>query len=640
MVPSQLLLVLLSLSAGGWAQSNSLPAPDTPASSARQPENTPVEQAPSSAARPPASVNTPSARVETPPGSARPNPQETSAAVSQSAPTAAASPARPTNAASQVPASSNRDDRSVDSPSSRISGPADSNTPQSTRAAPGLVQGDTTTGTTRTTSATTTGTVAASGSPQSAGSNGTDTRTGNISGADSGAGVATASPSSPGLATTASFSAQPSDAFLNVNQSAVEKIPESKAPTPPDVATLAQLQAELAANIPSKPLSEKSAKALAVMETAYFEYFVNKDPAPVDMGKLVVPASISQCKTQYARSLTRKRSLVDKVLAYVPLVSRDLRGFDNCKAVESLEVGVYFQYMRATATAERPNELESRVKAQVDALNEALGAVKINFRYMSLNWWEPKANEDWTVVDRKETKLQEWQQRTKAPGKLMLTVWIVNGLRGSQSDDLNSYATFPNEQLDPNDGVVIEAEHVQGGDSTTLIHDVGHWFGLGHTFGEIGENCIIKDGLTNSTQTSGMKDVVYECSQVPCSGGSAVEINNYMSYSSCRGKTPREGFTTDQKARMFANALQFRRGYETGECMPDGKAAAAAAARTRKRSSSMQDILDGKCPDYDKQADILMDTPHSLGARTLGDGSSNMGWTVLGGLCAMAVLFG
>ncbi|KAI8188346.1 hypothetical protein K4K51_006850 [Colletotrichum sp. SAR 10_75] len=358
------------------------------------------------------------------------------------------------------------------------------------------------------------------------------------SGAGAGAGVATASPSSPNLATTVSFSAQPSDGFSNVNQSVVEKMPESKTPTPPDASTLEQFNAELTANVPEKAISQKNAKALAILETAYFEYFVNKDPAPVDMGRIAIPASISQCQTQYARSLVKRRGIVDEVLSYVPLLSRDLRGFDNCKAVESLEVGVYFHYMRATSTADRPNELESRVKAQVDVLNEALGAIKINFRYMSLNWWEPKTGEVWSVVTRRETKLQEWQQRTRAPGKLTLTVWLVNGLRGSQNDDLNSY-------------------------------------------------------------------------------------------SSCRGKTPQDGFTTDQKTRMFANALQFRRGYEAGECMPDGKAA------VRKRSS-MQDLLDGKCPDVDKQANILMDAPHSLSARA--HGLSKMGWAVLAGWWAATLV--
>lgn len=57
---------------------------------------------------------------------------------------------------------------------------------------------------------------------------------------------------------------------------------------------------------------------------------------------------------------------------------------------------------------------------------------------MGLNWWEPKANEDWTSVTRKEGKLRDWQDRSRAPGKLTLTVWIVNGLIGSENSDLNS----------------------------------------------------------------------------------------------------------------------------------------------------------------------------------------------------------
>ncbi|KAK2016143.1 hypothetical protein LZ32DRAFT_626499 [Colletotrichum eremochloae] len=436
-------------------------------------------------------------------------------------------------------------------------------------------------------------------------------------------GVATGTISSPELATTASFAALPSDRFSAVNETALRTVPESNVMTPPDVATVDELHAELAVNIPAQGMSQENAKAIAVLETAYFEYFVTKDPAPVDVGRISIPPSISQCPNKYAGALTKSKSFVDGVLSWVPLISRDLRGFDNCKAVGSLEVGVYFHYMRASPTAPRPNELEARVKAQVDTLNEALGAVRINFRFMALNWWEPKANEDWSTVSRGEKKLMEWQNRTRAPGKLMLTVWMVNGLRDSGKGDheLNSYATFPNEKLDAADGIVIEEARVQGGDATTLVHDVGHWLGLGHTFDEIGQVCLVQDGLTNATQTSGDRNVVYQCSQVTCAGGPAVDVNNYMSYSSCRGKTPRDGFTTDQKARMFANALQFRRGYEPGECMPDGTAAV-------KKRSSMQDLLDGKCPDVDKQASILMTTPHSSATML----SSSTGW-----LWAMAV---
>ncbi|KAK1622826.1 hypothetical protein BDP81DRAFT_411177 [Colletotrichum phormii] len=428
-----------------------------------------------------------------------------------------------------------------------------------------------------------------------------------------GAGQATYTVSSPELATTASFAAQPSDSFQDVNETAILAVPESGVATPPDKSTIEQFQAELNVNIPAKSINNDNARALAILETAYFEYFAKKDPAPVDMGKISIPANISECQNTYSQRLAKRRDFVDNVLDWVPLVSRDLRGFSNCKAVDSMEVGVYFHYMRASSTAERPNELESRVKEQVDVLNEALGAVRINFRFMALNWWEPKVTEDWSKVTRRESKLLDWQRRTRAPGKLTLTIWIVNGLRSTDKDDqeLNSYVTFPNQQLDDADGIVVEQAHVQGGDATTLVHDVGHWFGLGHTFNEIGQECLVQDGLTNATQTSGSRDVVYQCSQVTCAGGPVVEINNYMSYSACRGKIPQNGFTTDQKARMFANALEFRRGYEAGECMADGKAAVG-------KRSSMQDLLDGKCPDVSKQASILMNTPHSLGATIAG----------------------
>ncbi|KAF6824767.1 metalloprotease [Colletotrichum musicola] len=663
---SRLLLVLLSLTSEVWAQSSNPSNPEAPATTPVRQAETSAPAAPAtSAARPPPSVEVPSiAPTPVASSAARPNLQKTSAAVSPSAPNGPANSARPSSAAAagpssasdnvarpattatsaasrvngattqqrseQIPPASSRGggDRTVDSPSAApttraTTVNANSNNPQATRAPTGSVQGGGTDTAAAPVASTATGTAARPGlaQPSVGAGGGNDTLSGGSGSSVDGAAAATASPSSPGLKTVASFAAQPSDSFRSVNDSVVEKMPESSVATPPDVATVDQFRAELNANIPEKSLTEKNARALAIMETAYFEYFVEKDPAPVDVGRLTIPNNIQDCGKLYSERLVRKRTLFDEVLDWVPLMSRDLRGFDSCKAVTSLEVGVYFQYMRASSSAERPNELESRVKAQVALLNEALGAVKINFRYMALNWWEPKANEDWTSVTRKDSKLQDWQQRSRAPGKLTLTVWIVNGLLGSENSDLNSYATFPDENLDPHDGIVIAQEHVQGGDATTLVHDVGHWLGLGHTFGALGEQCVIQDGLTNATQTSGMRDVVYECSQVPCVGGPAVDINNYMSYSSCRGRTPQNGFTTDQKARMFANAIQFRRGYEAGECSPDGKAAV-------QKRSSMQDLLDGKCPNYDQQASILLNKPHSLGLRL--SSSSSQLWALAG----------
>lgn len=67
---------------------------------------------------------------------------------------------------------------------------------------------------------------------------------------------------------------------------------------------------------------------------------------------------------------------------------------------------------------------------------------------MALNWWEPKANEDWSRVTRREAKLLDWQRRTRAPGKLTLTVWIVNGLRSSEKDDQELNSVRPSQRPD------------------------------------------------------------------------------------------------------------------------------------------------------------------------------------------------
>ncbi len=72
-------------------------------------------------------------------------------------------------------------------------------------------------------------------------------------------------------------------------------------------------------------------------------------------------------------------------------------------------------------------------------------------------------------------------------------------------------------------------------------------------------------------------------------------------YSSCAGHEPENGFSTDQKARMYAYHIAYRRGYLEKECRP-------ITVKTVKRSS-MQDLIEGRCPDIEKQVELIQGQP-------------------------------
>src|SRR4051812_44722268 len=77
------------------------------------------------------------------------------------------------------------------------------------------------------------------------------------------------------------------------------------------------------------------------------------------------------------------------------------------------------------------------------------------------------------------------------------------------------------------DGIVLEERRIRGTLPTaaTLLHEIGHWLGLGHTFGDSGQNCKVDDGLLNTTQTSGLDQFIGLCVQPTCAGGTETIYN-------------------------------------------------------------------------------------------------------------------
>ena len=142
-----------------------------------------------------------------------------------------------------------------------------------------------------------------------------------------------------------------------------------------------------------------------------------------------------------------------------------------------------------------------------------------------------------------------------------INIWIVKEVQlleevnecGEEDEYPVGYATMPDAHGSAVDGIVVEANAVPGG--STLIHEMGHYLGLFHTFegGCANNDCSIDgdavcdtppqikrrakcDGSSNSCSTDTLSGFSTDQNDIPY---------NHMDYSGCR-----HDFTQGQKVRM------------------------------------------------------------------------------------------
>lgn len=155
------------------------------------------------------------------------------------------------------------------------------------------------------------------------------------------------------------------------------------------------------------------------------------------------------------------------------------------------------------------------------------------------------------------------------PNTDYINIWIVKKINGSDVFP-GGYAYFPEYNSAITDGLVLLAGVVNG-DNKTIVHEMGHYFFLYHTFYDEDDEtncpanniCVTEGDRICDTEPCLVK---YDCNDGinPCSNNTYLEadalpdysvLNNYMGYTDCQWM-----FTQDQKVRARDALLEYRYG--------------------------------------------------------------------------------
>ncbi len=152
--------------------------------------------------------------------------------------------------------------------------------------------------------------------------------------------------------------------------------------------------------------------------------------------------------------------------------------------------------------------------------------------------YNPKTN--WSQAD-----LLNYQYSTMAVGNWnpskYLNIYIVKNIidDGGTNGIIVGYTHLPGTApIDPADAIVYRNDFLSGLDARSLSHEIGHWFGLSHTFGSsnnAGSVCG-NDDIYDTPRTSGFFSTCpqpYTSLNDSCDLGKRPNINNFMDYSSC-----------------------------------------------------------------------------------------------------------
>jgi len=223
----------------------------------------------------------------------------------------------------------------------------------------------------------------------------------------------------------------------------------------------------------------------------------------------------------------------------------------------AVTINTYFHNVYKDATLDGGYIPKARLASQINVMNQIYA--KYGFQFKLVNYYYIK-NANW-AVDENGGEYQMKQALRKGDYR-SLNIYFIYDISGNLG-----YCYYPQSGASPGsevfiyDGCTILYNTVPGGSyvdynqGKTAVHEVGHWFGLLHTFE--GESCSgsgdqISDTPQQSSPTSGCPASRNSC---PNQAGND-PINNYMDYSSDSCYTQ---FSAGQNQRMVNMYNTYRR---------------------------------------------------------------------------------
>lgn len=168
---------------------------------------------------------------------------------------------------------------------------------------------------------------------------------------------------------------------------------------------------------------------------------------------------------------------------------------------------------------------EDDVSAQLDAMNTAYSPYGITFVQADADW---TVNAAWASDSAEETMKESLRQGTYAD----LNVYLINSM------DYLGYCYFPTSTSGSDDdftldGCTVLSSSIPGGSETnydlglTAVHEIGHWFGLYHTFQG---GCVVGDRVDDTpAEASSASGCPTGRDTCPNADGED-PIHNYMDY--------------------------------------------------------------------------------------------------------------